>query len=92
MVLSQFLDKVHSFNKVLSSDDYWKKSHQFHLEKIHDTVPQLITSKHMIPQESIKPIKKKMTRKKSSKIKTYSVIGGIGIGAAICGITAWKKN
>ena len=33
-----------------------------------------------------------MTRKKSSKIKTYSVIGGIGIGAAICGITAWKKN
>ena len=90
--ISQFLDKAHSFNKVLSSDNYWKKSHQFHLEKIHDTVPQLITLKHMTPQESIKPIKKKMTRKKSSKIKTYSVIGGIGIGAAICGITAWKKN
>jgi hypothetical protein len=90
--ISQFLDKAHSFNKVLSSDDYWKKSHQFHLEKIHDTVPQLITLKHMTPQEPIKPINKKMTRKKSSKIKTYSVIGGIGIGAAICGITAWKKN
>ena len=90
--ISQFLEKADSFNKVLSSDNYWKKSHQFHLEKIHDTVPQLITLKHMTPQESIKPIKKKMTRKKSSKIKTYSVIGGIGIGAAICGITAWKKN
>jgi len=90
--ISQFLEKADSFNKVLSSDNYWKKSHQFHLEKIHDTVPQLITSKHMIPQESIKPIKKKMTRKKSSKIKTYSIIGGIGISAAICGITAWKKN
>ena len=46
----------------------------------------------MTPVKLEEPIQKKMKRKKSSKIKTYSVIGGLGIGAAICGITVWNKN
>jgi len=90
--ISQFLEKAHSFNKVLSSDNYWKKSHQFHIENIHERTPQSITLKQMTPVKLEEPIQKKMKRKKSSKIKTYSVIGGLGIGAAICGITVWNKN
>lgn len=92
--ISQFLDKAHSFNKVLSSDNYWKKSHLFHLEQIHNNVPKLINHKNITPIEpEIQDTnQKKMKRKKSSYSVKYSILGGVGIGAVVCSINALRKN
>lgn len=98
--ISGFIGRANEFNKTLSTADYWKQSHQYHKEGIQQEYPLLMRQPSNSPttenntEQSNQDNNLTNTTKKRRRIRlnNYTVIGGIGIGATILGLSFYTSK
>lgn len=100
--VSGFIRRANEFNKTLSTPNYWKQSHQYHKEGIQQEYPLLMrqSSNTSTPNDKIEYTNQdnnliNKTKKRRIPLNNYTIIGGIGIGATILGLsffTSKNKN
>lgn len=101
--ISGFIGRANEFNKTLSTPNYWKQSHQYHKEGIQQEYPLLMRQSSNTSTSGNNPEKanqennfSNITKKKRRiPLNNYTIIGGIGIGATILGLsffTSKNKN
>ena len=93
---SNFITRANEFNKVISCPNYWRQSHQYHIDKINEQYPLLTKNNNKTINDSeinITNYDKKIRKKKLlHSFTTYSVIGGVGLGVILCSYSTFRKK